>query len=99
MRRLLLLIACLFWLGAVAVAAVDLVRGYGGSGAWVRSAGEWWYVLSPSTLNGLQAGIQRYVSPDLWEHVISPALLWPAVAVLILKGAFFWVVSRLFRRP
>ena len=33
---------------------------------------------SPSALNSLQAGVQRYIFPDIWDWVFQPVLELPA---------------------
>ena len=38
------------------------------------------YTASPSALNSFQAGIQRYIGPELWDWVFLPILEQPAVA-------------------
>lgn len=66
------------------------------AGSWRPIAlGELWYKLSPATLNGAQAGIQRYIAPWLWEPVITTVLLWPAWAVFGVPGAVLvWFCRR-----
>lgn len=44
--------------------------------------GEVWYALDRGSLNLVQAVIERYVHPFLWQGVLFPLLLWPAWAVL-----------------
>ena len=36
------------------------------------------YNASPSALNSLQAGIQRYIFPEVWDWVFQPILELPA---------------------
>ena len=49
--------------------------------------GEMWATIDRGSLNLLQAGIQRNVSPWLWEAVILRILLAPAWLVLLVPGA------------
>lgn len=63
----------------------------GGTG----TLGDVWYVLHPPSLNLLQAGIQRHLAPALWDDVVLPVLLWPAVLVALVPGVLllalgFW---------
>ena len=55
--------------------------------------GTLWYQLDRSSLNLVQAVVERYVHPALWEDVIFPLLVWPAWAVLggaaVLFGLLF----------
>jgi len=71
------------------------------------SAGDWgftvlgqrWYqidqALGSATLNTLQAGIERRISVDLWDNVIAPLLLQPAMLIFLVPGL---VLVLLFRR-
>jgi hypothetical protein len=56
--------------------------------------GQLWYELDRSSLNLVQAMIQRYVSPLLWDRIIVHILLCWAFAVLIGLGAVILLVSR-----
>ena len=64
----------------VALAALGyefLVAAQGG--AWrMIATGELWYALDVGSLNLVQAVVQRYVHPWLWDPVIQTALTWPA---------------------
>jgi len=44
--------------------------------------GEIWYALDGGSLNLVQAVIERYIHPFLWQSIIFPLLYWPAWAVL-----------------
>ncbi len=44
--------------------------------------GQVWYSLDPGSLNLLQAVIERYVHPYLWDPIIFTVLAWPAFAVI-----------------
>ena len=48
--------------------------------------GQLWYNLSPSSLNLVQAVVQRYIHPFLWDPIIVTILLWWAFAVLVVLG-------------
>ncbi len=48
--------------------------------------GKLWYDLHPASLNLIQAVIQRYVIPGLWDPVIVTVLLWWAAPVLAVIG-------------
>jgi hypothetical protein len=70
--------------------------------AWVTSKiwapmalGQLWYELNRSSLNLVQAVIQRYVSARLWDQIIVNVLLWWAFAFLIGLGL---ILLYLFRR-
>ena len=48
-------------------------------------------------LSQLQAGIQRYLFPELWDPIIATVLLWPAWVVFGGLGAILLALFR--RRP
>ncbi len=51
--------------------------------------GQLWYEINRSSLNLVQAVIQRYLSAQLWDRIIVNILLWWAFAVLIGLGLIF----------
>jgi hypothetical protein len=55
--------------------------------------GQLWYNLSPSSLNLVQAVVQRYIHPFLWDPIIVTVLLWWAFAVLMVLGLVILVLS------
>ena len=70
--------------------------------AWIASKiwdpialGQLWYELNRSSLNLVQAVIQRYLSAQLWDQIIVNMLLWWAFAFLIGLGM---ILLYLFRR-
>jgi len=54
----------------------------------VISAGQAWFDLNVASLNLMQAVIQRYVHPLLWDPVIAGVLQWPVWSLLGGPGAF-----------
>jgi hypothetical protein len=56
--------------------------------------GQLWYEINRSSLNLVQAVIQRYVSPFLWDRIIVNLLLCWAFAVLIGLGATILLLVR-----
>jgi predicted membrane protein len=61
------------------------------------SLGQLWYDLNRSSLNLVQAVVQRYIHPFLWDPIIVTVLLWWAFAVLMVLGLVILVLSS--RRP
>jgi predicted membrane protein len=55
--------------------------------------GQLWYDLSRSSLNLVQAVVQRYISPFLWDPIIVTILLWWAFAVLMVLGLLILALS------
>ena len=58
--------------------------------------GQLWFALDRSSLNLVQAVVQRYIHPFLWDPIIVTALLWWAFAVLMVLGL---VILSLSGRP
>jgi hypothetical protein len=56
------------------------------------AAGELWYALDRGSLNLVQAIIQRYVHPALWDLLVANILMWPAWSLLGGPGAFLFLV-------
>ena len=55
--------------------------------------GQLWYNLSPSSLNLVQAVVQRYIHPFLWDPIIVTILLCWAFAVLMALGLLILALS------
>ena len=64
--------------------------------------GELWFTLHAPSLNLVQAAVQRYIHPTLWDPVITSVLFLWAFAVLIAPGLALLVLCRrrdgVFRR-
>lgn len=64
---------------AAAILAFDLVSGLSGAGLLgFVSLGDLWGRLSAGSLNLVQAIVQRYLFPALWDPVLVTFLLLPA---------------------
>ena len=62
--------------------------------SWAPIAvGQLWYDFSRSSLNLVQAVVQRYIHPFLWDPIIVTVLLWWAFAVLMILGLLILAVS------
>ena len=59
--------------------------------------GQLWFDLDRSSLNLVQAVVQRYIHPFLWDPIIVSVLLWWAFAVLMVLGVLILALSS--RRP
>ncbi len=57
------------------------------------AVGQLWYNLNPSSLNLVQAVVQRYIHPFLWDPIIVTVLLWWAFAVLMVLGLLILALS------
>jgi hypothetical protein len=57
------------------------------------SLGQLWFDLSRSSLNLVQAVVQRYIHPFLWDPIIVTILLCWAFAVLMVFGLLILALS------
>ncbi len=55
--------------------------------------GQVWFNFDRGTLLGLQPGIERYLSPVIWENAVGPMLLWPMAVALFGVGVFFAAIA------
>ena len=55
--------------------------------------GQVWFNFDRGTLLGLQPGVERYLSPVIWENAIGPMLLWPMAVALFGIGIFFLAIA------
>jgi len=85
------------WVAFLAGAAVLVRDGL----VWINTKhwapialGQLWYQLDRSSLNLVQAVIQRYIHPFLWDPIIVTILLSWAFAVLMILGVLLLVVFR-----
>jgi len=56
--------------------------------------GQLWYQLNRSSLNLVQAVVQRYIHPFLWDPIIVSILLSWAFAMLMILGVLLLVLFR-----
>ncbi|MDA7983543.1 MAG: hypothetical protein MPK06_08060 [Alphaproteobacteria bacterium] len=56
--------------------------------------GQVWYAVSPGTLNGAQAGIERYVSEGLWTLIFGMLQAPAALVTLGLSGLLVLILLR-----
>jgi hypothetical protein len=87
------LVGWIFFLAGLAVLARDVV-------AWVETRrwapialGQLWFDLNRSSLNLVQAVVQRYIHPFLWDPIIVSVLLCWAFAVLMVVGLLILALS------
>ena len=82
----------------IAVLLVAVGAALGVSLGWGTPLGETLFRYDPAVLNTAQAGIQRYVSPALWDEAFLPLLERPAWALPAALGAFLLMLRGLLRR-
>jgi hypothetical protein len=99
------LIGWIIFLTGIAVLARDVLV-WIDTGRWVPIAlGQLWFDLDRSSLNLVQAVVQRYIHPFLWDPIIVTVLLWWAFAVLMVLGVLVlalagtWSRGAVARRP
>ncbi|MFC4351327.1 hypothetical protein ACFOW6_07215 [Fodinicurvata halophila] len=63
-----------------------------------REGGALWYSLDPGSLNLVQAVIERYLWPPLWDPALLEVLRLPAVPFFLGVGALCLLLVRLGRR-
>ena len=86
-------------LAALIALVNDVTRSYQtGAKLAFASLGKDWNSLSPSSLNLLQAGIERHVAPVLWDPVILTVLRAPAFAVIAVLGVLLYLAGMRRRR-
>ena len=56
--------------------------------------GKLWFQLDAGSLNGLQAGVERYISADLWDFYLFPMLQWPAFLFFLVPGLLLVLLCR-----
>jgi hypothetical protein len=85
------ILCALGWIFALAtLAAAGWAAALGGPAAILsRPLGELWFRLHPGSLNLLQAVVERYIWPPLWDPAISSILLSPATMVLAILAVAF----------
>ncbi len=89
------------WIGwilialAIAAAGHEVIASISGGGYRPFAFGELWYIIHRASLNLVQAVVQRYISPWLWDAVIATILLWPAWLVMGVPGLVIaWAARR-----
>jgi len=88
------LLGWLIVLSGIAVLARDIMVGVQ-TGVWAPIAlGQLWFDIDRSSLNLVQAVVQRYISPVLWDPVIVGLLYCWAFLVLLILGAIFLSIFR-----
>jgi len=88
------IIGYIFAILAISAASYEAWQAAADTSWRILSLGELWYKLDSQSLSVSQAGIQRYVTPWLWEPVITAILRMPAWVVFGAPGLLFLWVSR-----
>lgn len=97
MRRFFFLF---FSLLALAALGWDLWRGpFQGQPVDFTSTAEYWAGFHRSSLIGLNAFIEKRISPDLWDILFLPALAAPAFVGAAVPALFFFMIRPKRRKP
>jgi hypothetical protein len=64
----------------------------------LTALGQLWYWIHPGSLNLVQAVVERYIHPFLWDPIIINVLLAPAAAVFLVIGIAFALIFRRRKR-
>ncbi len=91
-KILCLLPGALLLLLTIAVVVWNSMQGF----EILAPLGQTWFSISAGTLNGLQAGVERYISPELWDSYLAPMLHWPALWFPLVPGLIFTLICVLF---
>jgi hypothetical protein len=83
-----------------ALAAVSLItlacelNAYSETGAYrAIPLGELWFNVHVASLNLIQAVVQRYLHPFLWDPIITTVLQWPAWSLLGAPAAMLVAIA------
>lgn len=88
------IIGWLFVFLAVAAAARDIAAWIDTGSYVAMPLGQLWFEIDNASLNLVQAVIQRYVFPELWDPVIVTVLLAPAWFVFAVPAIVLMVLCR-----
>ena len=97
LRLILRLFGALLVLLALWPLVREIALAVGEAGHRFIPLGQLWFEIDRASLNLVQAGIQRRISPRLWEDVIQPVLSWPAWPVLLATGLALILLGRVRR--
>jgi hypothetical protein len=81
-------------LAAVAVLGADALVALESGQFGPRPAGQLWFQLDAGSLNLVQAVVQRYLHPSIWDPGITAILLLPAFVVLAVPGVLLALLCR-----
>ena len=79
----------------IAVLLIAIGAALGVSLGWGTPLGEALFRYDPAVLNTAQAGIQRYVSPAVWDDAVLPLLERPSWVLPVALGVALLLVRAL----
>lgn len=83
--------------GAAVALGADVVASVQAGAVVTNPAGAIWYKCAPDSLNLVQAVVQRYIHPALWDKAIFPLLTLPAWVGLGLLGVLLVLLGQIGR--
>ena len=92
------MLALLFLVLAVITAILDVTRSIADSAPVVTALGQEWFNFHLSSLNFIQAIIQRYVHPAIWDPGVQSILLLPSWLVFGVLALLFGLIGRRKKR-
>lgn len=88
------IIGWIFIIAAFLVLGRDILR-YLDTGVWQSVLlGQLWFELDPEGLNLIQAVIQRYLLPEIWDPGVMTVLLWPAWLDFLVPGVLLVILFK-----
>ncbi|MEM7171123.1 MAG: hypothetical protein AAF530_13200 [Pseudomonadota bacterium] len=94
MRVAVRIIAWILLFIAIGLLGRDLIAWASVGSFEITPLGKLWFHIDAASLNGLQAGIERYLSEALWWYMVEPLLRVPAVLYFLIPGLLLFYVSR-----
>ena len=88
------LLGVIFLLLGFAALGRDVIASISKGELDILPLGRFWFALDAGSLNGLQAGIERYLSVWLWENVMAPLLHGPLFLFGLVPGLLLLFICR-----
>ena len=87
------ILASWFLIVGVVALVYDGIKSLGNDGSVVVTAlGKHWFQFHPTSLNGLQAGVERYIAVWLWDPVLIAVLQSPTwVVCFVIAILLYWM--------
>ena len=89
------LVGWIFVLGGLTVAVREGMKWQETGELALESGGQLWFTLHADSINVMQAVVQRFAAPEIWDPGIQTILTWPALPTLLVPGL---ILLGLFRR-
>jgi len=97
-RLIIRLLAMVALCIAVVLAVLDGARSVAAARLVLTPLGKSWFSISPDTLNGAQAAVQRYLHPSIWDPFMIWLLNQPGALVMAILAAILYMIGHRRRR-